>query len=170
MATDTINNDLRVNGDLSARTMTLPAGSVGNTQVQAAAKVAASKLEGEFNLAHSQAGTVAAATQYLRIIRGAAATLVAVEASVTEAVATGADRTVTVQVERSTGGGAFASVLTAAIVFNNASTLRAVVAGVLSTTALADNDIIRVTVAVAGAAGAQATGLLVCITLREDAD
>lgn len=130
----------------------------------------ATKLEGEHNLTLSQAGDIVASTDYLRAIYGATATLVAMEAAITEAIATGPDRTVTVDLLKSTVGGAFASILAAPIVFNNTSTLRALVTGAFSSTSLVDGDILKLTVAVAGAAGAQAQGLICSVTIREDAE
>lgn len=141
-----------------------------NTNIAADAGIRATKLEGEFNFTHSQTSTIAAATQYLRVIRGGEGTIVAIEAAITEAIATGADRTVTIDLQKSTGGGAFATVLSSTIQFTNASTLRAVSAGTISTSGVVDGDILKVTVAVAGAAGAQATGLVVSVTLREDSE
>lgn len=44
MATNTINGDLRVNGDFTSTTMTLPSASVGNAQVKVGAEIARSKL------------------------------------------------------------------------------------------------------------------------------
>lgn len=67
-------------------------------------------------------------------------------------------------------GGAFASILAAPIVFNNTSTLRALVSAAFSSTSLVDGDILKLTVAVAGAAGAQAQGFICSVTIREDAE
>lgn len=92
----------------------------------------------------------------------------AFEAAITGAVATGADRTVTIDLKKSTGAGAFASILSATVVFNNVSTLRVVSAATLSDTAIANDDMFQVTVTVAGAAGNQAQGLLITATYEEN--
>lgn len=162
--------DLVVTGTLSPRRFAPPASSIGGTAINSADPVPATKLEGEFNLSYSQDGAVVADTAYLRIIRGATADVVAVEACVTETIATGADRTVNVDLQKSTGAGAFATILTATIELDNASVLRTVSTGALTGgAALVDGDLLRLVVTVAGAAGNQAEGLLVTVTLREDA-
>lgn len=153
---------------LSAEQFTLTGGTLGDSAIASNAGIQATKLQHRYHFFHSQSGTVAAATQYFRILQATGESL-SIEAAVTEAVATGADRTVTIDLKRSTGGGAFASILTSTIVFNNVSTLRAISTGAINTSTLSDGDMLQLTVAVAGAAGAQAQGLLVSVTIRENA-
>jgi hypothetical protein len=112
-----------------------------------------------------QTGTVVAATKYRKIHR--VGKILELRACITETIATGADRTVTIDLLRSTAGGAFASVLSATVVLNNLSTLLVDMLGTLNTTALAAGDTLKLTVAVAGAAGAQALGLSVSALLTE---
>jgi hypothetical protein len=128
------------------------------------------KLEGEHNFTLSQSGDVVAAAEYLRVIFGATGVVIAMEAAITETIATGPDRTVTVDLLKSSGGGAFTSILAAPLTFNSTSTLRALASAAFSNPALADGDILKLTVAVAGAAGAQAQGLVCSVTIREDAE
>jgi hypothetical protein len=128
----------------------------------------ASLLQRMFNLLLSQTGTVVAATEYKRIVRGATATLLAVQATITETIATGSDRTVTIDVKKSTGGGAFASVLGSPIVLDHTATLRAVTTASISSAGFVTGDILQVTVTVAGSAGNQALGLSVNVDLAED--
>lgn len=111
--------------------------------------------------------SVAALTKDIHIVRGASGTLLGFEAAICGAIATGADRTVTVDLQKSTAGGAFATVLSSTIGFTNGSTLRTAVAAVLSSTSLLDGDILRIIVTVAGAASAQAIGLIASVTLEE---
>ena len=110
---------------------------------------------------------VTALTKWVHIVRGATGTVVSVEAAIA-VVATGADRTITVDLHKSTGAGAFATILSATIGFTNASAVRTMVAGTISTATLADGDILAVVVTVAGAGGNQATGLTVTVNLGED--
>ena len=168
MAQDIINNDLHVRGTLSAERFLPPAGSIADAGVQANADIQDTKVRhrNAFNL--SQTGAVVAATQYLQIQRFTGSVL-AIEAMITETIATGADRTVTIDLAKSTAGGAFASILTSTIVFNNVSVLRTITEGVINTSGLVDGDVLRLTVAVAGAAGNQALGLVVTVTTRENA-
>jgi hypothetical protein len=111
--------------------------------------------------------TVVALTRDIHIVRGAAGTLVGLQAAICGAIATGADRTVTVDLQKSTGAGAFATVLSSTIGFTNASVLRTALSAVFSSTSLVAGDILRLVITVAGAAGAQATGLLVTLTMEE---
>ena len=125
------------------------------------------KVQHRYSLTHSQTGTVATTKQYLRIVKGATGTIRAIQAAITETIATGADRTVTLDLQKSTGGGAFATVLSSTIVFNNGSTLYTVSTGTISSNAVQAGDILVLTVTVAGSAGNQALGLVVSVTLAE---
>lgn len=115
--------------------------------------------------------TVAALTKWVYTFFGATGELLDVDAFIA-VVATGADRTITVDVQKSTGAGAFATIMTATIGFTNASAVRTAVSGTLAAGAgtLVAGDILQVVVTVAGAAGNQATGLTVSLKIREKAD
>jgi hypothetical protein len=109
--------------------------------------------------------TIAALTKLLHIAR-AAGTIVAVEAIIT-VQATGADRTVTVDLQKSTGGGAFATILSTTVNIDNTTVVRTAVLAVVSNTDLVDGDILQAVVTVAGSAGNQAQGLLLTVTFDE---
>lgn len=114
------------------------------------------------------ATTVAALTKLIHIVKGQAGTLVQLTAAVVTA-ATGADRTVNVDLKKSTGGGAFATVLTATILFNNTSVaLTPESVSGFTSDELAADDILELVVTVAGAAGNQAIGLIVTLTFEEE--
>lgn len=165
-------SDVFVGGRLIALQFTPPTGSITNAAITGSAGnyVDASKLVHRFDLGYAQVpGTaVVAETRDLRIIRGLTGTISSVEASVTGAIATGGDRTVTVDLQKSTGAGAFATVLSGVITLNSSSTLRAVSTATISSASVVDGDILRIVIAVAGAAGSQAQGLCVSVTLQED--
>jgi hypothetical protein len=156
-----------VRGTLSATRLLPPAGSIANAAIQADAEIDETKLQHRHALHYSATGTVVAATEYIHIMPVDGA-LLSIEAAITEIIATGADRTVNVDLQKSTGAGAFATVMTATIEFDNASVLRTAVAGVLASTALVAGDILKIVITVAGAAGNQALGLVVTVELRED--
>jgi len=170
MALDQINNDLHVNGTLSAKTANLPDGCIGDDEIQSNAGIAASKIVHQFDLNYTQVpGTaVVAATHDLRIVKGATAVVAAIEAAITGTIATGADRTVNVDLQKGNAGSAFATILTGTIEFDNADALRTPTAGAIASPNLVDGDILRVVITVAGAAGNQADGLIVSVTLQED--
>ena len=88
-------------------------------------------------------------------------------AAINGAIATGADRTVTVDLQKSTAGGAFSTVLSSTIGFTNASVLRTPVSGTINSPAYSALDEFRVVVSVAGSASAQATGLIVRAVFSE---
>lgn len=163
----TFDGNIIVRGNVSAETFTYPAGSIKDVAVASDAAIDDGKTVRREAFVLSQTGAVVAETRYAHIMR-AAGDVVSIEASVTEAVATGADRIVTIDLQKSTGAGAFATILSAAIVFNNGSTLRAITAGTISSAALIDNDMLRLVVTVAGAAGAQAQGLVVTVNVAEN--
>jgi len=153
---------------LSCKNFTPPPGCIADAAVAPAADVNDTKLRHRYQPVVSQTGTVVADTRYLRIAQ-AAGTVLAVEAAITETIATGADRQVVVDLQKSTGGAAFATVLTAPITFTNASALRTVVTAAISTPGLLDNDILRLVITVAGVAGAQALGLIANVVIAEQA-
>lgn len=111
--------------------------------------------------------TVAAVTRVLHIVRGSQHVALGLEATICGAIATGADRTVTIDLQKSTGGGAFASILSSTIQFTDASTLRTAIAAVIDSANLIAGDILQLVVTVAGAAGDQATGLNITYTFTE---
>lgn len=170
MSQTTIPNDLHVQGALSCQTFSPPASSITNAAIVANAAIAATKVVHRRGLDYCQlaSGAIAAETRELHIVYGATGTLIAFKAAITGTIATGADRTVTVDLHKSTGAAAFATVLSATIGFTNASVLRTVVSGTINSTSLVAGDILRIVVTVAGSAGNQALGLVATLTLDED--
>jgi len=112
--------------------------------------------------------TTVTATDYPFMIARGAGELIGFEAAITGTIATGADRTVTVDLKRSTGAGALATVLSATIGFTNGSTLLLNSTATISTSTVADGDVFVAVVTVAGAASAQAIGLAITLTWREN--
>jgi hypothetical protein len=149
--------------------VTFPDSIVDDDSIESGANIAYSKLQHSFPLVYSQPnGTaVVAETRMLHVAKGDGA-LLSVEAAVTT-VATGADRTVTVDVQKSTGGGAFATMLSATIVLDDDSVAFTPEAATVSgTNTYSDGDILQVVVTVAGSADAQAQGLVVTTFVYEE--
>lgn len=163
--------DLHVDGMLSAKYFSAPASSIADSQVSASAAIQATKLQQQVRPYYFQdpASAIVAATVPLWIVRGATGLLIDLKASIVGTIATGADRTVTVDLHKSTGAAAFATVLGGTIGFTNASTLRVVSSASFSATSLVVGDLLQLVITVAGAAGNQAKGLLIELTGREDA-
>ena len=149
--------------------VTMADGQITDNHIKAGADIAYSKLQHSFPLVLSQAtGTaVVSETRVVHVAKGAGA-LLSVEASVVT-VATGADRTVTVDVKKSTGGGAFATLLSETIVLDDDSVALIPEEGTVSSTpTYADGDLIEIVVTVAGSADAQAEGLVVTAWCYEE--
>ncbi len=84
-------------------------------------------------------------------------------------VATGADRTITVDLKKAAAGSnTFATVLSATVGFTNASVVNTLVVGTISSTAYVAGDTFELVVTVAGSASAQALGLLAKLCVREE--
>lgn len=149
--------------------VTLPNGTVTNAMVASGAAIDASKVVHQFPVSrqlYSPTTTIAAATELLHIVRGATGTVVEVEAAVVTK-ATGTDRTVNVDIKKSTGGGAFATILTGTILFDDDSTNLTAVAGTISSASLVAGDLLQAVVTVAGSDANQALGLVVTLTIYE---
>ena len=154
--------DVQIKGTLMPTTLSIPAGTVDNSDVSASAAIDASKLSHMVNVCTELYGpstTVAALTKECYVAKGIG-TLSVVRAAINGTIATGADRTVNVDLQKSTGGGAFATVLSATCAFTNGSSLRTLASGTISSTTYAAGDLFRWVVTVAGSAGNQALGLV----------
>ena len=140
----------------------LPSGGITNTMVKASAGVNASKLEGWEKAMYAQAGTAATETIILAIIRGSTGTSVGVE--VGNVTANAGASTVTVDVKKNG-----TSILSAVITLNAATGDAGVETGTVTTTTLADGDVITAVItAVQNGTDALATGVAVQFDYNED--
>lgn len=149
----------------------LPDAAITNAMIaeNANALINAEKAEHQFgvNLEQFDEDTnVAAKKSWMHIVNGSAGEVAAFEAAI--AVAITGDYTVTVDLEKSTGAGAFASILTNTIDFSSSDAVRTAKAAVINTATLTDGDILRVNTTVSGSSGTQAQGLMLTLSLRED--
>ncbi|MFQ5733661.1 MAG: hypothetical protein ACE5KM_17120 [Planctomycetaceae bacterium] len=167
-----IESDVFVDGNLRARTFTLPAGTVGDAEVKAAAGIAATKLRHQHALVYRQAGglDVVAANVPLYTVRGVAATVVDVEVVGLVAPA-GGDKAFTIDLQKcNQAAPAPVSLLQSVISYDATRGDCETVQGTITTAALADGDTLVANVAVSGLTGSQGQGLVVTVTLREDAE
>lgn len=152
--------------------MNLPAGNIKDADISAAANIAASKCESRDRIVVSQAGNVATVTTYVYVVKSAATIGAVVDdfrAAITETIMTG-DRTVTFDLQKSTGAGAFATVLTAVISFANGDAVRTPKAATLAAGALnlVAGDILKVIVTyAAGTTGTVPQGAVAQLNIRE---
>lgn len=148
----------------------LPDSTITNAKVAVGADIAASKLVHRFAVSvqlFAPGTTIISVASQLLLVCRKGGELVGVEAAITTQ-ATGGDRTVSVDVQKSTGGGAFATALTTPVAITNATAIRTAVAGVVSgSPTYVDGDIYQAVVTVAGAAGAQAAGLILTVTFDQ---
>jgi hypothetical protein len=159
-----------ISQDSAGNDPAFPSG-LGDAAIKTNAAIQATKLvqQRSFDYQQSPGGAVVAYTGNVHYVRGATGKVLDMNAVITDTIATGADRTVIVDLQKSTGAAAFATVCTTTITLNNVSTLRTAIAAVLnaSLVSLVAGDILRIVATVAGAAGNQAIGLQVTITIQE---
>ncbi len=108
---------------------------------------------------------VVAATVPIHTVRGATGTIIAIEATVTTAATT--PKSLTIDLKKSTGGGAFATVLTGVMTIDSTTTVRTIIAGALAATTLVDGDHLQLVIAVSGASGTQSKDLSVTVQIEE---
>jgi hypothetical protein len=134
------------------------------------AAISASKLNHQYGIHRelfAPTVTVTALTTHLCSVQGATCAIYAAQAWITLA-ATGADRTVVVDLQRSHAGGAFASVLSpSAITITNVTLPFTVALATVALTTLTTGDILRATITVNGVLGNQAQGLGLSVWVQE---
>ena len=165
MSTPTrMEGDVHVAGALSANSMSIPDGTVGNDDVASDADIAATKLQHQYQKNYSQeSGTTVAAEEYIiHTVYGAAATVVAFEAGLI--TIPDGDRTVTVDLHKNG-----TTILSAAIVLDSGNTTYVVEGATISSPTLADGDVLEVVVTIGGSSGSNPAGLFVNCVIREDA-
>ena len=152
-------------------TLVLPVGQLtdSNWSSSSSARLASSKA------VHTQIESIelavqdvaVAASETLLFIANGAGTFNKLEAVVITA-ATGADRTVNIDLQKSTAGGSFSTVLTATLEFDNVDVALTPTTATFTTDTYLASDIFKIIVTVAGAAGNQAIGCVVSVTKSEN--
>lgn len=156
--------DTHVAGHFSATSITLPAGTVDNNSIDADAAIEASKLEHRNNIFYQQPiGTaVVAAIVPIYVCRAEnGAAVIDLFTTIVGAIATGGDRTITIDIKKSTAGGAPATILSSTKVLNNASVLYTHNDFTINDDDLVEGDILIAYITVAGVASAQGQGLVI---------
>lgn len=168
MANSRWEGDVYVAGNLTARTLDIPAGTVGNADVSASADIDASKMEHRHVHTWSQESTTAAAAgEYMMAgIRGSTGTLLSFEVGAYTAASSGGadDRSATFDLEDSSG----TSVLSSAVTIDKTTTAKTLTAATISTSSVSDGDTLFLTVATGGATGDLPEGLYAVLTWNED--
>ena len=158
--------DLHVRGTLSSNTLTIPDATVVDADVNAAADITATKVNHRQAISYRQSGgsDVAADDQLVYIVEGTDGTIASIEA-VCESVPTGGDKACQVDLKKSTGGGALATVLTGTVDFSSSDTDLVAKTGTISSASLTDGDVLQVVITVSGSTGSQADGLGVVVMI-----
>jgi hypothetical protein len=159
----------------SCGTASLPAACVGDTQIKAGATgayVQATKLQhqapgvigGSVQIA-GPTTTVATVTQTLGMAKGVG-TLASLDGWI-EVAAVGA-ATVTVDLQKSTGGGAYATVLSATMAISSATVIRTAVPTTISAASYVAGDIFRIVCTATAGGGTLPQGLTLRLVAREE--
>lgn len=162
-----IQGDLYVAGTISGKQNIPSTGAVTDASVIAAAGIAATKVQQQHQPRYDQpvASTVVADGRMIHQVYGLTGTLAAFQALV--ATAPIGAKTISVDLQKSTGGGAFATILTSPISITSATAALTAVTAAIANASLVAGDILQVVVTVAGASGTQGIGLLAEAIIRE---
>lgn len=149
--------------------LTLPQGIVDNGSMKANAAIVHTKIQHRPIVPYSQAsGTDVVAETRVVHIAHENETVLNVNIFITTAP-TGGDKAFTVDVKKSTAGGAFATILTGVYTVNSSKADRTTYAGTLSgTPTLVAGDALEVVVAVSGSTGSQGQGVHVNVVVSEN--
>lgn len=153
---------------MAQATFDIPAGAISNYMIGSSPPIDPEKIIRTQSVdveLFGPATTIAALTKLAHIVRGATGTLVGFE--VAHMVAGTGDRTVSVDVKKSTGGGAFATVLSSVAQILVASTVRVPIAGVFSNATIVGDDILEFVVTLGGTTGSYPQGLIATLTFTE---
>lgn len=164
----TMDSNVHIKGNLSAETMDIPAGTIVSADVSASAAIAAAKLVHRFPVRHSQNEGAVVADETVGIHIAAAAGVVASIEVVCTSTAPVGNSTVTVDLQKSTAGGAFATMLSSVVTIDSANTVRVAEAGTLSGTAYVDGDILELIIDATVGSGTLPTGMAIVVTLQEN--
>ena len=167
-----IDGDVHFTGTLSATTVNLPDATVTAADVLGAAGIEATKLQHQHCITYWQDdGTdVAAAIAPVYTCRGVTATVVAIEVVCVDAPS-GGDKAFTVDLHVADEGTPTpATILSGTIAYSSTQSDCEVEPGTVSSGSLVVGDSLLVIVAVSGSTGTQGQGLVVTVTIREDAE
>lgn len=163
-AQSVIQGNQHFTGLISFKNVALPAGTVRDADVHAAAAIATTKLRHRHHQMYAQASatTAAAETRVIHAVHGAVGEITRFTAGLVGPCVGDA----TVSVDLKVNG---SSVLTAAITLNSGHTARQLVNATIDTDALAVGDVLEVTITVNAGTGTLGTGVFAMVVVDEDA-
>jgi hypothetical protein len=172
-APNVFQGDVYVTGTLSCGGLDVPAAAIGDAKFSSAAsdRLAAAKAIHQFPVSYGQddGADVASKTTKIHLARGAGTVLeFAIETTIAPA-GNGCNKQFTVDLQKSTAGGAFSSLLNTPLVIDSTKTALTKYLAVLATTpTYAANDILQEVVTASGNTGNQAQGMLGVAMLAEN--
>ena len=154
---------LHVDGNLTMKTIGLPAGGVVNTHVSENAGLDATKLKHQYEITQAQGSgdNVAAETQVRHLVYGTTGEVIAFEGG---SIVAGLG-TYEVTIDLLKNG---TTVLTTPVVLTTNETAMEVVSSVIGTTPLVANDVLEVDISITGTTGTAAQGVFSRLVVRED--
>ncbi|HYE20964.1 MAG TPA: hypothetical protein VEA69_21135 [Tepidisphaeraceae bacterium] len=155
--------DVHVNGTLSAKALDIPASTIVDADVSSSADIGQGKLEHQHSKHYSQANAAASdETRMIHVVYGASGTLLDFRAgSIAKAVG---DSTVTVDLKKNG-----TTVLSAVITLDSGNTNRVAEAGTLNVTSLTNGDVLEVVIDATIGTGTLPTGVFCELRLKEKA-
>lgn len=170
MAQSVIQSDLLILGQFSCNTLNAPAGCISDAQIAVGTPIQATKTVHQFSHCAAQPDgvNVAAVTQLLHVARAGSTGGAVLEFDVAVTTPPTGAMQFTVDLQRSTAGGAFASILTGVVTITAANTARQTVQAALATTAYLAGDQFQIVVTPSGGSGTQAQGMAASLWLREN--
>ena len=134
---------------------------VSDSHVSASADIGVAKQRHRIKVCYNQSGTPVAATACVYVCRVSSATISSIKVG---QIAKNSSGSATVDVQKSTGGGALATVLSATVTCNSSDTDRTAESATISSSSLVSGDFLAVVITVSSPNG---TGLWVEIEIEE---
>lgn len=157
-----INGNMYVDGALGAKSLSVPAGSIVDASVNAAAAIAATKCKQRRHKNYAQPNTTATAeTRVIHTVYGATGTVQSFKAGSIGANVGAA--TITVDLKKNG-----TTILSAAISLTSSTSALAEVAGTISSAGLVEGDVLTVVTTATAGGGTLGTGLFAEIVVDED--
>lgn len=151
-------------------TVAVPDGTVDDDAVSASADIAHTKLNHRYQ-ARTVQGTTSTVVAHTEMMYYAYRPATVLGGYVTvDTIPDSTGLTVTVDVQKSTAGSTYSTILSAALTINSTNTTARTPQSLSlsGTPTLLQTDLLRSVVSVGGSTGTQATGLLVAVNLTED--
>jgi len=164
MATNRIEGDIYVNGNVGMTTITLPSGSVTNASIAALTDVTATKLEHQHKILISQGSAASAADERkpVFVVTGLTGTITSIKAG--SVAANVGDSTVNVDLLKNG-----TTALSGDIVLDSGDAAYDLVAGTISSASLAQDDVLEIDIDATVGTGTLALGVFVQLLITEKA-